>query len=186
MSPLRTATILAIAAIAVAAASSASALAANASDQAPSTCPVTKPPDPAFRSPPPYHADAGNGMFWFGTEKLWIGLNTSGVWSLRHYTPEEPSFRQKMLWFRQGYKATAARPKLVVTGKRLDGPAPPLGVDGPHGAWLTEDPAQTFMTVGYNIPTTGCWEITGEYGEDILSFVVWVRDGRLSHRQAPD
>jgi len=75
-------------------------------------------------------------MFWFGTEKLWISLNTSGVWSLGHYRPEEPSFRQKMLWFRQGYKATAARPKLVVTGKRLDGPAPPLGVDGPHGAWL--------------------------------------------------
>src|SRR2546423_5613082 len=104
MSPLRTASILAIVAIAVGGAARARAVAANASDQAPSTCPVTKPPDPAFRPPPPYHPEAGNGMFWFGTEKLWVSLNTSGVWSLGHYTPEEPSSGRKCCGFAKAIK----------------------------------------------------------------------------------
>jgi hypothetical protein len=37
------------------------------------------------------------------------------------------------------------------------------------------------MTVGLNIPTTGCWEITGQYRKDKLSFVVWVEDGTRDH-----
>ena len=30
------------------------------------------------------------------------------------------------------------------------------------------------MLVGVYIPTPGCWEITGEYKSQKLSFVVWV------------
>ncbi len=60
---------------------------------------------------------------------------------------------------------------LKVTGQRLDGEAPPLVVNKvtnalfePHAAMLT----------GVYVPTPGCWEITGEYKGDKLSYVVWV------------
>ena len=62
-------------------------------------------------------------------------------------------------------------PELKVTGRRLDGDAPPL---------LTTDTTNAFpgpapgMLVGVYVPTPGCWEITGEYKDQKLSFVVWV------------
>jgi hypothetical protein len=31
------------------------------------------------------------------------------------------------------------------------------------------------MLVGAYVPTSGCWEITGEYKGEKLSFVVWVQ-----------
>jgi hypothetical protein len=30
------------------------------------------------------------------------------------------------------------------------------------------------LVVGINFPTLGCWEITGRYRDDTLTFVVWV------------
>jgi hypothetical protein len=30
------------------------------------------------------------------------------------------------------------------------------------------------MVVGIDFPTLGCWEITGHYEDDELTFVVWV------------
>jgi hypothetical protein len=33
------------------------------------------------------------------------------------------------------------------------------------------------MLVGVYVPTPGCWEITGEYRGEKLSFVVWVKEG---------
>jgi hypothetical protein len=38
------------------------------------------------------------------------------------------------------------------------------------------------MVVGINLPTLGCWEITGHYEGDELTFVVWVAE---SMSQAP-
>jgi hypothetical protein len=75
-----------------------------------------------------------------------------------------------MPWWRLGYDwRTEPIPKLKVTGKRLDSPAPPLeatatNVLGPL----------PYMMVGMNIPTLGCWEVTGRYDDDELTFVVWV------------
>jgi len=34
------------------------------------------------------------------------------------------------------------------------------------------------MMVGMNFPTLGCWEITGHYENDELTFVVWVAESR--------
>jgi hypothetical protein len=65
-------------------------------------------------------------------------------------------------------------PELKVTGRRLDGFAPPLltlaatnAFPGPAGAMLT----------GVYVPTPGCWQITGDYEGQKLSFVVWVKQG---------
>ena len=138
----------------------------------PQSCPVTKPYQSSLFVPPsPYESSAGAGSFWFGTDRLWTGLPANGTWrGLGHYTPNDPTFRQKMQWWRQGYDwHTEPKPKLKVTGKRLDATAPPLiaeanNVIGPPPS----------MMVGINFPTLGCWEITGRYEDDELTFVVWL------------
>lgn len=150
------------------------ARAADTPDQVPSTCPITKPPKIPYTPPPPYPPKAAGRQFWYGTEKLWTHLPADGTWGPLPYNPAASALRNKLIWYRNGYDTMKEpNPRLIVSGKRLDAAAAPLRVDGPHGAW-SMDRKQSFMTVGLNIPTAGCWEITGQYEEDQLSFVVWV------------
>ena len=139
------------------------------------TCPITKPPSPPFIPPAPYPAQAGAGGFWFGTEKLWIRLPVEGTWrGLPHYRPTDTTFRQKLFWWRQGYDwRTENPPKLKVTGRRLDSQAPPFEADNANAGW-TDDRDHPFIVVGVDIPTLGCWKITGHYEGVELSFVIWV------------
>ena len=140
----------------------------------PSSCPVTKPNQP-FVPPAPYPAQPSLGRFWFGTDRLWTAIPVSGTWSgLPHYTPTDPTYRQKLPFGRQGYDPhTEPLPDLTVTGRRIDGPAGPLQSDGRgNGSWTRDD--QFFIMTGINFPTLGCWEITGRYESDELTFVVWV------------
>jgi hypothetical protein len=126
------------------------------SDDVPETCPVTKPSDRPFVPPSPYPTKASKGSFWFGTDHLWTALPVDGTWKgLPHYTPSDPTFRQKLFWGRQGYDwHTEPQPKLTVTGRRLDSSAPPLLSDRANNGWVQED--QPFMVVGINFPTLGC------------------------------
>jgi len=72
-----------------------------------------------------------------------------------------------------GYDWSAEpEPALTVTGKRLDGEAPPLVASKATNAYAAD--IGSAMLVGVDIPTAGCWEITGQYGEQELSFVVQV------------
>ena len=144
------------------------------SNGVPETCPVTKPSDQPFVPPLPYPTKASKGSFWFGADHLWTALPVDGTWKgLPHYTPSDPTFRQKLFWWRQGYDwHTEPQPKLTVTGRRLDSSAPPLLSDRANNGWVQED--QPFMVVGINFPTLGCWEIKGHYQDDELTFVVWV------------
>lgn len=163
----------------------ATAAAPASSSQAPSSCPLTKPPSNAYVPPTPYSSTAGPGQYWIGNDNLWTYLPFSGSWTLGHYSPEEPALRQKLLWYRKGYNPrTEPKPNLIITGKRLDAPAPPMSIDGPHGAWLSSDPTQTFMTSAFNLPAAGCWEITGQYEKDKLTFVVWVHESHATLSQS--
>jgi|SRR5215510_4765335 len=140
----------------------------------PETCLVTKPAMQPFVPPSPYPAKPSRGSFWFGTDRLWTALPETGAWiGLGHYTPSDPTFRQKLQFWRQGFDAhVATKAKLMLTGKRIDSAALPLMTDGPGSpAWTGDD--QFFMT-GINFPTTGCWEITAHYDDVKLTFVVWV------------
>jgi len=140
----------------------------------PETCPVTKPATQPFVPPPPYPAKPSGAQFWFGTDRLWTALPNTGAWiGLGHYTPSDPTFRQKLAFWRQGFDPHAAtEAKLTVSGRRTDSLAPPLQTDGLGvPSWTADD--QFFMT-GINFPTTGCWEITGRYEDVKLTFVVWV------------
>jgi len=146
----------------------------------PSSCPVTKPSGQTLIPPAPYAAKPSLDQFWFGTDKLWTALPVGGTWSgLPHYTPDDPTYRQKLAFWRQGYDPhREPRPNLTVTGRRIDGPAGPLQTDGKgNGSWTNDD---QFIMTGINFPTLGCWEITGHYQSDELdesdelTFVIWV------------
>jgi hypothetical protein len=140
----------------------------------PKTCSVTKHGSQPFLPPPPSPAKRSRGQFWFGTDRLWTSLPETGAWiGLGHYTPSDPTFRQKLFFWRQGYDAHSETPaKLIVSGRRIDAPAQPLQTDGPGSAsWTADD---QFLVTGINFPTIGCWEITGRYEKDEVTFVVWV------------
>jgi hypothetical protein len=139
----------------------------------PSSCPVTKSSDRPFVPPAPHPVRPSVGQFWFGTDRLWTALPLTGTWSgLPHYTPADPTYRQKLFFWRQGYDPHAEPSALTVTGRRIDGPAGPLQSDGKgNGSWTQSD---QFIVAGINFPTLGCWEITGNFDGDQLTFVVWV------------
>ena len=140
----------------------------------PDSCPITKPPAHPFVPPAPYSAKLSSRCFWFGTEKLWTFLHTDGTWSgLPHYTPDDPTFRQKLFFWHKGFDwRSEPQPALTITGRRLDGPAPPLASDQANAGWQRRD--QAFIVTAINIPTLGCWEITAHYKGEELTFVVRV------------
>ncbi len=148
------------------------------SSRPPASCRVTLAPANSFTPPAAYQLEENTNSFWFGTEKLWTVLRRSGeVW---YWAPHKPGHEHdvqpltvKSFWgsvdfdYRKEYP-----PKLKVTGRRLDGDAPPLLTLRPTNAF--PGPAAA-MLVGIYVPVTGCWEITGEYKGQKLSFIVWVQ-----------
>ncbi len=145
---------------------------------APASCPVTVPPADPFKPPRPYSQEEDENFSRLGTEKLWTNLQKAGVWLWAPHGPghehQVQPLTRKIFWmsvdfnYREGYP-----PELKVTGRRLNGDAPPLltlpttnaGAPGPTPAMLT----------GVYVPTPGCWEITGDYKGQKLSFVVWLQ-----------
>jgi hypothetical protein len=142
----------------------------------PTSCPVTVPPATPFTPPAPYEA-GGDKTFLLGTDKLWTVLRKSGVWYWAPHAPghenEVQPLTEKTFWVSKDFDwRNEYPPKLKVTGRRLDGVAPPLltlqstnAFPGPGAAMLS----------GVYVPTSGCWEITGEYKGEKLSFVVWLQ-----------
>jgi len=138
----------------------------------PKDCPVTTSANVSFKAPEPFSSIAPwKGIFWYGSEHLWTALNTDGVWSK---LPENPDgYTQKIMWWSSLYSLKdELEPALVVTGKRLNGEAPALRFYGATNA-MADDIGEAMLT-GVEIPTLGCWEITGQYKESEISFVVWV------------
>jgi hypothetical protein len=143
----------------------------------PASCPTTKPPRPPFVPPLPWSAEpsAGGRAFWYGTSHLWTELRSDGTWRLREFSPSDPTFRQKSPWWREGYSTPhGPEPDLTVTGERVDAPAPPLRPLQANSTWEPSKPDQSFMMTGFNLPTLGCWRITGHYQDVRVTYVVWV------------
>jgi hypothetical protein len=147
----------------------------------PASCPVTNASGHRFTPPSPYDSqDLGKGGFWLGSEKLWISLSEPAIWDWEPHKPghehQVQPLTQKLFWMSVDYDwRKEPQPDITVTGRRLDGTAPPLlllpathAIGEPLGAMLT----------GVYVPTPGCWEITGEYKGEKLSFVVWVKPAR--------
>jgi hypothetical protein len=137
-------------------------------------CPVTTLPDPPFVAPAPHQPIPAAPDFWYGTEDFWTILRT-GVWRALPHT--ERGYSQKaFFWSKEFNWRKEMRPDLRVTGKRLDGQAPAFAGENATHAIFGDGTAA--MLTGINIPTTGCWEITGSYRDHELKFVVKVEDDR--------
>ena len=133
-------------------------------------CPTTLPPSPAFQPPGPYQTMLIDG-FWYGTEALWLHLPLDGRWS--HLPSNDKSYGQKIFWFSRDYDwHKESRPSIVVKSRRLDVlDGPTFTLEGGTNAILGNKQA---MLTGAILPTTGCWEISGQYRGKTLTFVVSV------------
>src|SRR6266508_690609 len=137
----------------------------------PPSCPITVPQNPPFVPPSPYDSMGFKGEFWYGSNSLWTAVRQNGIWEALPHNPE--GYTQKVFWWRDGYVWTEEpQPALTVTGERLDAPAPPLHASEATNAYAGD--IGSAMLVGVDMPTLGCWKITGKYADTELSFVVWV------------
>ena len=139
---------------------------------APASCPVTRPPSPPFIPPSDYVPLPGSpSEFWYGNAGLFVLLPSDGSWVGLPY--HDGAYGQKVFWGHQGYDyAAEPQPAITVTGRRLDAPAPPLTADSGTNAASPE--MGSMMLTGVGFPTRGCWEISGAYQGNTLSFVVWL------------
>ena len=137
----------------------------------PANCPLTMPQDPPFIPPAPYSDLGFEGELWYGSNSLWTAVRQNGVWEGLPHNPN--GYTQKVFWWSEGYVWNEEpEPNLIVTGERLDAPAPPLIVSKATNAYAGD--IGSAMLVGVDFPTLGCWKISGRYADTELSFVVWV------------
>lgn len=131
------------------------------------TCPVTVAPDPAFVPPEPWPARPPEAdRFWVGTPGLWTALPVDSRW-------EQLALGEKFWWWSADYvMAKEPVPALTVTARRLDEPGPSVRFDeatnGYHASFGQA------MLIGVELPTAGCWEITGTYQNSEVTVVVAV------------
>lgn len=131
-------------------------------------CPITK---PAGFIPPNRKPDLSPGEFWYGTNKLWTGIYRGGIWGPSPFPAD--GYGEKVFWWSEDFDLpNELQPNLVVSGRRLDAPAPPLIASRATNAFAGD--IGDAMLVGVDFPTAGCWEITGRYRGTELSFVVWL------------
>jgi hypothetical protein len=137
----------------------------------PANCPITVPQNPPFTPPAPYDSLGFEGEFWYGSNSLWTAVRENGTWEALPHNPE--GYTQKVFWWRDGYVWTdEPEPALIVTAERLDAPSPLIHASNATNASASD--IGSAMLVGIDVPTLGCWKITGKYGNAELSFVVWV------------
>jgi hypothetical protein len=136
-------------------------------------CPVTL-PQPPLVPPTGYPATpVPANEAWYGSAALWVALDRDGErW---HGLPraKDGSFGQKTFWWSESFSvATEQQPAISVDGRRLDrvGPAFHAGDPGTNASF----DGTTAMLVGVDVPTSGCWELTGRYRGAALSYVVWI------------
>jgi hypothetical protein len=120
-----------------------------------------------------------SASFWLGTDKLWTALPRAGaVWGWGPRGAGSPDLTTKIFWGSVDFDYRKREDySLKVTGRRLDGDAPPLVVDRVTNALFVPHAA---MLTGVYVPAPGCWEITGEYKGEKLSFVVWLYPAKAS------
>lgn len=125
----------------------------------PSSCPITNPN--SFM--PPGELPSANRH---GNDALWTSLWPEGKILVQPQQVEtDGSLGMKFPWWR----GPGGQGRLVVEGRRLDAPAPPLQAHIPDGYGESG-----FQSTALYFPSDGCWEITGKAGNAILTFVTSV------------
>ncbi|MBK8901314.1 MAG: hypothetical protein IPM53_09030 [Anaerolineaceae bacterium] len=137
----------------------------------PDSCPITRPPETRFIPPAPYPEWPPGADFWYGTNALWTDLRSDGIW---YGLPKsDDGYGNKIALWHEGYsQAEEPRPAITLSARQLDGDA--VVEPSVYGTNAYHPDYGQFMMTGIELPTLGCWEITAEYQEAALSFVVWV------------
>jgi hypothetical protein len=144
------------------------ALPARPSAKGPARCPVT----PPQTVPPPDTSGFGPEAFNYGGTKLRAHLWPRGILFVGELPgggfyatmQADGAIHAKVGWWR------GVPGRLAITGRRLDGPAPPLRANVPPGYGRTG-----FQPVGLLFPAMGCWRVVGAVRDVRLAFVVKVR-----------
>lgn len=124
------------------------------------SCPVTEsewilaPDDPAVNNPPAY------GYYYVNEDRsIWASAWWAGE-DGNHLRVSEDGI--KVGWFRP------EGAELQITGRRVDGWAPPLESHVPC-CYPTR-----FQATGLTFPMQGCWEVTAKAEDRVLTFIVRV------------
>jgi hypothetical protein len=130
-------------------------------------CPVTLPNHVV-----PTNAGFSRAAFNYGNAHLRAQLNWADGVLRAGVLPDGGSVatvqRDGSIWAKLGWwRGVPGR--LVITGRRLDAPAPPLRADVPTGYGSTG-----FQATGLEFATVGCWRVVGRQGSAKLTFVVRV------------
>jgi hypothetical protein len=136
----------------------------------PKNCPVTRStPETRFTPPPPSKAFAPEGgLFWYGSDALYVALSSDGRW---RGLASATGTRNKSFWYRKNPEWREEFPyQFKATAKRFDSDGPMLTFPNVNNAIMGEEVAMLFML---ELPR-GCWEVTGNYKSDSLSWVTWV------------
>ena len=139
-------------------------LAVPATAQESAGCPKTVPADDLLGEPFP------SSDHWYGSESLAVILRPDGIW--RSMGPQH-NYRDKLFWWSLGFKP-GSESHLEVSAKKLDGTGATADISPPTNAHAPDLGGWT-MLVAVEFPSPGCWEITGRYLGQTLSFVVDVR-----------
>lgn len=124
-------------------------------------CPVTLGAD-KFLGPP--FPESEN---WYGSESLAVMVPRERAWGT---TSPKALIAVKLFWWSSGFKP-GMESNLKVSIKNLDGRPNDAVVSKPTNAHAELLGGWTMLT-GIDFPSGGCWEITGEYLGQSLTFVV--------------
>ena len=112
----------------------------------------------------------GSSINWFGSESLAVAIPHSGIW---HGMGSENDFSDKLFWIADGFKP-GLESDFSLTGRHLryDSIKPIISeaTNARSSAF-----GGTAILVGLGFPVTGCWELTGTYQSQSLTFVVDVK-----------
>jgi hypothetical protein len=115
--------------------------------------------------------------FWYGSDALWTALNFDGKWKAGDYGNGTVYTTKLVFWTRDFDWRKELEPKLIVTGKRLDGNAPSVAEAHASTVFVPGNRPGMMppgMMTGLDIPTVGCWELTAHHGGHTLTFAVSV------------
>lgn len=124
----------------------------------------------------PAGGPTGNNDWYANADRtIWA---TFWGWDFVRRGPDQPDPKtgyvpgQKVLWYKPSDSL------LSVTGRRIDGNAPPLKYD------ISRDPRPRgpIQPSGIYFPTAGCWEIDAKAGRAKLRLVVLVKPGPPTFR----
>lgn len=135
----------------------------------PESCPVTRStPETRFTPSPPQKAAAPEGpMFLYGSDALYLALPSDGRFT---GLTSAAGTRNKSFWYRKNQQWREEFPyQFKATAKRFDSDGPMLTFRVTN-AIMGDEVAMLFML---ELPR-GCWEVTGNYKSDSLSWVTWV------------